>query len=456
MAIIQNHFYNIIFHQDNIIKILMKLEEYKNNIYPQSAKKIGEHIQGVEPLQSDNPYSTVLEETNHLMDLLHIEKNIKTCQRKVIDEQEALSFIKDIKKKVDDIQQVIQNIFNEKNENEQAIQLINHLKEEDISLDEIHELKYMTLRFGKLPLKQINKIEYFQNEHFIYKELSRDNEYLWIVYCSLNKDLGEIDNIFLAMDFKQIDIPDFAHGKMDDAINELYNEQQTMERYIEELKSRIEKLKNENEEKIVTYYSQLLYLKEIYGQCQYIVDLKDRVAIYAFSPFNKKEITEIFNDIDVSIVELPVNMYHEKGLDEPILLKNNSFVRPFEKLIKFKAGDHFDPTTLITIVMMLSAMIFLGDLGLGVALILLSSIIKGKNMEWIQRLGLAVLTGGLFTAMIFYQGPIYKLPFMLPDILSNSVMMKLVFFIVINLTVYILMMIIKNISRRKFVIKGGV
>lgn len=456
MAIIQNHFYNVVFKQDSIIKILMKLEDNKERVYPQIAKEIGEHIDGIIPLQKENPYYAILDEMSCLMDLLNIEKDNNEYQRKEINIQKISNFIRDINKRVNDIQTVINNIDYEKNENNQAIQLLARLKQEDISLDEIQELKYITLRFGRLPLNQENKIQYFQNEHFLYKELSRDNENIWIVYCALNNDLGEIDNIFSAINFKEIVIPNFAHGKIDDAIKELYNEQIAMEEYIEDLQLRIEKIKNENKEKILTYFQQLLYLKELFDNSKYIVDLKNQAAIYIFTPLNKKEVTSIFDMDNVSVIELPINVYLEKGINEPVLLKNNHFVRPFEILTRFKAGDHFDPTTTLTIVMMISALLLLGDLGIGVTFILLSVILKGKNAELIQRLGLASLTGGLFTATIFNQGPIYQMPFIIPEILSNNVVMKLVFFIVINLAVYIAMMMIKNISRKKAVIKGGV
>lgn len=439
-----------------MIKNFMKIEKVKDKIYPQTAKKIGEHIQGVEPLQKENPYHTVMDEMNNLMDLLLIEKENSSYSKKEVDIQEVLAFIRDIDKRVNDIKTVIHDINNEKNENNQAISLLKRLKQEDISLDEIHELRYITLRFGKVPIAQMDKIHNYQNEHFIIKELSKDDEYLWIVYCALNNEMSNVDNIFSAINFKEIVLPDFAHGKVDDAIVELHNEQIAMERYIDDLKSRIEKIKDENKEKILSYFYQLSYLNELYDDCKFVVDLKDKAGMYVFSPYNKKEITDIFNTNDISIIELPMNLYYEKGIEEPVILKNNSFIKPFEKIIKFKAGDCFDPTAVITAVMMLSAFFLLGDLGIGVALILLSVIVKGKYADLMQRMGLVILAGGLITAKIFYQKPIYDFLLVMPQILSAGIVMKLTFFIGINLAVYFMMMIVKNISRKRAVIKGGV
>lgn len=437
-----------------MIKVFMKLEENKDQFYPQTAKQIANHIHGSEPLQQENPCSPVLEEMRTLMDLLTVEKD---SVRKNEDVQllEVIEFIKDIRQKADDIQAVIQNIHHEKQENEEAVALLKRLKKENISLDDLQELKYITLRFGKIPYDQIQKIQYFQSEHFIIKELYRDQEDLWIVYCSLNQDLSEVDNVFSAIGFKQIDIPDFAHGKVDEAIQELTDEQRAMEDYIANYNLRIEKIKTDNQDMIIDYYQRLLYMNDLYDDCKYVIDLKDQAAIYVFSPFYKKVVTELLNIDDISIIELPVNIYGEKGVKEPVIVTNNHFVKPFEILTKFKAGDHFDPTTVLTIVIMLTAFGLLGDLGVGVILILLSVCLKGKISGLLQRLGLAILAGGLLTATIFYQMPIYQLSLLPKGLVDSHILIRFIFFIVINVVVYWVLMIMKNISRKKAVIKGG-
>ena len=42
--------------------------------------------------------------------------------------------------------------------NQEAIELLSCLNRDRISIDDIHELKYVALRFGKLPLSQIEKL----------------------------------------------------------------------------------------------------------------------------------------------------------------------------------------------------------------------------------------------------------------------------------------------------------
>ena len=69
-----------------------------------------------------------------------------------------------------------------------------------ISIDDIHELKYVALRFGKLPLSQIEKIKYFDSYPFVYQELSHTDQFAWIVYGGVEHSIGELI-IFLLYEF---------------------------------------------------------------------------------------------------------------------------------------------------------------------------------------------------------------------------------------------------------------
>ncbi len=454
MAIIRNHFYNIVFTKEDMINVLMLLDS-DQHIYPQEVKELAKYLQKVEPVHMDDPYSAPLDEVEQLIEKLDIKKEKIEFPKEDIDLQSFHEYLKEVDEKVSSLYQVIDDINREKEENREAVTLLKHLQKQDVSLDEIQELKYISLRFGKIPLSQMDKIKYYQNEHFIIRKLSSDDQYLWVVYCALNKEIGEIDNIFSAIDFQEIVIPQFAHGKIEDAVTELKNEHLTMEKYIEDLLLRIDKIKKDNKKQLLSYDNQLLYLKNLFASCKYVASLNDKASVYVFSPYNKMKMTEIFHGEGLTVTEHPVNLYYEKGIMEPVILKNNSFVKPFEKLISFKSGDCFDPTGLIAVIMLLSALLLIGDLGLGVALILLSVIIKGKYAKLLQRVGLFVLIGGLMTATIFYQQPMYHSPLLIPQI-STSIAVRFVVFILINLIFYMFMMIIKNISRKKTMSKGGV
>lgn len=433
-----------------MIKVLMKIDELEDMIYPQTSQKLVDAIEGIKQYEGQNPYQDILDDVMNIMNLLNIKEQKEFQIDEKIDLKYTKEFIDEIEQRVFDIQETRKSIELEKEENRQAIQLLKHLNKENYSLDDLQNLKYMTLRYGKLPIQQVSKLEYYQKEQFVYKELSRDEQYIWIVYCSDNQNISMIDNIFSSMNFEFVQLPSFAHGKIEMAIEELDKEAVTMENYIETLNKRIEAISDENKDVILFYYNKVAYLKMLFDQCRYVYDLDNKALIYAYSPYDKNEMMKKFGE-DVSIIELPANIYYRFGIISPVIVKNNAFVKPFEKMMKFKDGDVFDPTTLYMLVMMISALL-IGDLGLGVIFVLISVVFKGKIMALLQRLAIPVLAGGILTGSLFYSFTLYQ-PLL---VVFQNVSTRFILFVLINIISYVLLMIGKDIQRKRNLSKEGI
>ena len=369
------HLYNIVFSRDDYMEVLMKLENHQDSIYPVKAKKVISNLEHATSMEDRNPYNEVLDELYNVMDVLHIERVDRPVQSAFLNVREILDYISEIHQKLDDINEIKRGIKKDYYENQEAIELLSCLNRNRISIDDIHELKYVALRFGKLPLSQIEKIKYFDSYPFVYQELSHTDRFAWIVYGGIEHSIGEIDNIFSSMNFEEVKLPKFAHGKMEEAIAELKAENKTMEAYLRELDQRIEKVKEENEEQLLGDFWKTYRLKELYKKGKYVVDLKTKAAVYAFSSFNKDELEAIVNVPGITIHELPIDTYQDQGIEGPVYVENNAFFQPFECLFTFKPGEKFDPTVIAGVVMMLSALVLLGDLGVGVLAILLSFIV---------------------------------------------------------------------------------
>lgn len=433
-----------------MIKVLMKIDELEDMIYPQTSQKLVDAIEGIKQYEGQNPYQDILDDVMNIMNLLNIKEQKEFQIDEKIDLKYTKEFIDEIEQRVFDIQETRKSIELEKEENRQAIQLLKHLNKENYSLDDLQNLKYMTLRYGKLPIQQVSKLEYYQKEQFVYKELSRDEQYIWIVYCSDNQNISMIDNIFSSMNFEFVQLPSFAHGKIEMAIEELDKEAVTMENYIETLNKRIEAISDENKDVILFYYNKVAYLKMLFDQCRYVYDLDNKALIYAYSPYDKNEMMKKFGE-DVSIIELPANIYYRFGIISPVIVKNNAFVKPFEKMMKFKDGDVFDPTTLYMLVMMISALL-IGDLGLGVIFVLISVVFKGKIMALLQRLAIPVLAGGILTGSLFYSFTLYQ-PLL---VVFQNVSTRFILFVLINIISYVLLMMGKDIQRKRNLSKEGI
>lgn len=445
------HLYNIVFSRDDYMEVLMKLENHQDSIYPVKAKKVISNLDHATSMEDRNPYNEVLDELYNVMDVLHIERVDRPVQSAFLNVREILDYISEIHQKLDDINEIKRGIKKDYYENQEAIELISCLHRDRISIDDIHELKYVALRFGKLPLSQIEKIKYFDSYPFVYQELSHTDQFAWIVYGGVEHSIGEIDNIFSSMNFEEVKLPKFAHGKMEEAVAELKAENKTMEAYLQELDQRIEKVKEENEEQLLGDFWKTYRLKELYKKGKYVVDLKTKAAVYAFSSFNKNELEAIVNVPGITIHELPIDTYQDQGVEGPVYVENNAFFQPFECLFTFKPGEKFDPTILAGVVMMLSALVLLGDLGVGVLAILLSFIIKGNISKLLQRVGAAVTIGGLLSGTVFYSMSLYDSIF----VVGTNYAMQIGLFFVINIALLLVCSLVKKVTKRSIKSKGG-
>lgn len=445
------HLYNIVFSRDDYMEVLMKLENHQDSIYPVKAKKVISNLDHATSMEDRNPYNEVLDELYNVMDVLHIERVDRPVQSAFLNVREILDYISGIHQKLDDINEIKRGIKKDYYENQEAIELISCLNRDRISIDDIHELKYVALRFGKLPLSQIEKIKYFDSYPFVYQELSHTDQFAWIVYGGVEPSIGEIDNIFSSMNFEEVKLPKFAHGKMEEAVAELKAEDKTMEAYLQELDQRIEKVKEENEEQLLGDFWKTYRLKELYKKGKYVVDLKTKAAVYAFSSFNKNELEDIVNVPGITIHELPIDTYQDQGIEGPVYVENNTFFQPFECLFTFKPGEKFDPTVIAGVVMMLSALVLLGDLGVGVLAILLSFIIKGNISKLLQRVGAAVTIGGLLSGTVFYSMSLYNSIF----VVGTNYAMQIGLFFVINIALLLVCSLVKKVTKRSTKSKGG-
>lgn len=445
------HLYNIVFSRDDYMEVLMKLENHQDSIYPVKAKKVISNLDHATSMEDRNPYNEVLDELYNVMDVLHIERVDRPVQSAFLNVREILDYISEIHQKLDDINEIKRGIKKDYYENQEAIELISCLNRDRISIDDIHELKYVALRFGKLPLSQIEKIKYFDSYPFVYQELSHTDQFAWIVYGGVEHSIGEIDNIFSSMNFEEVKLPKFAHGKMEEAVAELKAEDKTMEAYLQELDQRIEKVKEENEEQLLGDFWKTYRLKELYKKGKYVVDLKTKAAIYAFSSFNKNELEDIVNVPGITIHELPIDTYQDQGIEGPVYVENNTFFQPFECLFTFKPGEKFDPTVIAGVVMMLSALVLLGDLGVSVLAILLSFIIKGNISKLLQRVGAAVTIGGLLSGTVFYSMSLYNSIF----VVGTNYAMQIGLFFVINIALLLVCSLVKKVTKRSTKSKGG-
>ena len=113
MAIIKTHFFNISFEQKDLIKMLIKMTEYQEEMFPQDSKKIAHNVKGVSVMDDVNPYNEPLDNIYHIFNRLSLDTRVKDNEFEEINLFEVNKLIDEINEKIDNIINVREDIIKE-------------------------------------------------------------------------------------------------------------------------------------------------------------------------------------------------------------------------------------------------------------------------------------------------------------------------------------------------------
>ena len=176
MAIIKTHFFNISFEHKDLMKVLIKMSEHQDEMFPQDSKKIANNVKGVSIMDEVNPYNEPLDNIYHILSRLNLNSDIQDKEFKEINLYNVNKLIDDINSQIDNIVNIKEGIIKEKDENDEAVILLRNLEESKISVDDVQNTKYITCRFGKIPVGEFTKIQYYRDYEFVFKELNRSKQ----------------------------------------------------------------------------------------------------------------------------------------------------------------------------------------------------------------------------------------------------------------------------------------
>lgn len=450
MAIIKTHLYNISFESQDIIASLIVINKLRDRVFPIDSQKIVNKVKGVSILDRTNPYNEVYDKLKQIYTDLAIAIDYEKNVYNEIDLEKTAEFIAKVQEEIKNVLKIQQEFKDERQENIGAIKLITHLNKSKVSLDSLQETTFIDVRFGTMPVEQLKKLKYYSSLNFVYRILDQDSETAWLFYCALKNQISEIDNMFYSLSFDLVKLPDFTHGTIEEALLELHQEVDSMDQYIDQMNNKLKEIKEKYQTELTKAYSDVANLKDLYDQNKYVVDFSHKAAIYAFSGENIETITNQFQHIkSVRIMELPATIYLDRNIIPPVLVHNNWFYSPFETLIKNQLGDKFDATIWLGTIIMLAGALFIGDIGLGVVILIIAGILKALHHKTgfaiMSRIGVAVILGGLFYGTVFYR-ELYVTPF---DG-AFKYLHSYIIFIVFGVVSYLSLRLLKRITREKF------
>jgi V/A-type H+-transporting ATPase subunit I len=400
---------NLTVEESQLDDLLSKFIDY-SGFHPVEAQQIVSSVHGARSYEMPNPAEGLLQEIKEIeqeVGMIFIAPKTRQLTASLDEMHQYLV----------DSHQVFSGQFNRIKQLEadikrykEALQQIENIEGFDISFEDLFHAKFVSLRFGKLPLDSVERLRFYRHKPFIFMPLHEDKEKheLWCLYLMANEYEREIDNLFTSMYFERIHIPDFVSGTPGSAMVALRGYIGKCEKEIEIAKQELQRLASDYQEGLSQTKGEIEFLYKMYDAKKYVVGLGDRVSISGFIEKSKVDEFEAHFKMIPSI-EIDVRpATSDKRLKPPTKLKNNWFTRPFQVFVEMYGmptyGD-IDPTTFMAITYTLLFGIMFGDVGQGL-LVALIGFLLGKFKNWslgpiLVRVGFSGAFFGLLYGEIF-------------------------------------------------------
>lgn len=292
---------------------------------------------------------------------------------------------------------------------ESAMVHMTHLQNSEHDLGELLRCKHIVCRFGRMPEENLQKLDFYSNQSFVFTTYDTAHAYAWGVYFTTPDQLKSVDNIMHGLLFEEFKIPEFVHGTPAEAMEELKTAVAEKKANIETLEKSIAEMYAGESEKIADLYRFLKYQGEVYKLRRQCAVLRGKFfCMMGYVPVEEK--ADFQRRLD-KVPSLTVNYeepIEDAQMQPPVKLKNGWFSKPFgmfTEMYGLPSYHGFNPTTLLAITYTIVFGIMFGDLGQGLLLFLIGLFLdKKKHMELgaiMARIGISSAFFGTLYGSVF-------------------------------------------------------
>ena len=407
MAIAKMKLVNITSDRAKLDEVLLRFVEL-DCFHPEPATKIAESVHGVTTLQEEDPYCELLSRLKDLEVNLGLSLNNEFIKDWKCDLNEMSTYMEQLVRKREEIEEVKRELEGVIQANKDALTQVENIEGMDVSLDDIFSCKYVNVRFGRLPLDSVDKLQYYGNRPFVFRSFKEDSSYSWCMVLSTPKYEREVDNILSSLYFERIRIPDFVHDTPEKAEENLKAEIESDYQQLASIEKERDDMIQACQQRLQVIKGRLLFLENTFEARKYVVGLGERFTITGFAASDDvKKIEAVFADIkDVEIAARPA--YSDRRFTPPTKLKNSWFTRPFSMFVEMYGLPNYediDPTPFVALTYTLLFGIMFGDVGQGLVLILVGWLAaKLKHMKLGEigiRIGISSTLFGFVYGSVF-------------------------------------------------------
>ena len=372
-------------------------------------------LKGLKPFIEENPYDRLvkaLENVNRIM-----KARIVSCcpeercfyAKEQIEPAKTMEYLSALEEKMGNFEKEIEKVQTEIDRNRQILKQLVPIRNLQFRLEELFQLEYMKIRFGKLPKENFKKLDMVLNgRDVIVVPFSSDDREAWICYSMPAVVSEKIDHILSSLYFERIWISEKARGFPSDEIVSMKEEIRDLEDKLAQLNEQFQAAIQEERIAFQNLYSRVVYMQQAFAVRKYAAHTQETFYLAGWMP--ERAFLELSGQLkgldDIALtVEEPEEV---RGLKPPTILRNSKFFKPFESIVTMygiPAHNEVDPTVLIALTYILMFGAMFGDVGQGAVIALAGLYMffsKKQSLGWVlacvgvSSIGFGFLYGSFF------------------------------------------------------------
>jgi V/A-type H+/Na+-transporting ATPase subunit I len=408
--------------------------------------------ENIKPLQCTKDYTNLLNSLNTLLDLLNIEKDVefKYDYEDFIDIKDMEEELRNIHNKVNKLIKLKENIKKEEKRLEDLKKHIWFLRNLDIDLEELKELSYISLTFGRVERDNFERlIKNITDWPIIIFDIYRKKENVWF-FAFTKKEYEERTLNFLnSVYFERIKLPSRVKGYPREILQRSEHRLKRIKIGYDEIELELKKYIHLYGDKLKKFYSQLIILDRIKDiNNKFFGELDHHFLINGWIPeYKEKDFVENFEEKFQDTIYTSQEVEFDCKNKPPTVLKNKFWVKPFESLISLYGTPNYgevDPSAFVAISYLLMFGMMFGDVGQGAVFALVGYLIfRFKNQN--RNSGLLLMELGISSIIFgFLYGSIFGLEHYLPTLWLKP-MENIMFWLGISVALGIFLMLISMV-----------
>lgn len=424
-------------------------------------------VHDVSPFQEPNPYKEIIAKAEVLLNQI---KKDTIPSNKPMTPLEASEIITGAYSVLEDSNQKMETIVEEKNHLTDLLNQLEPFRMLDYDLSKIQHFTFIKFRFGKISHEYYNKFTryVYDNLNTVFYECDRDSDYIWGIYFVPATSVNQVDAVFSSLHFERINLPEEYDGTADEAFQTILNK-------LKKVRSKLKKARSNWKEKLALQSGDILTAYELLKKLSSNFDIRKMAVctsdsntqqvFYILCGWMSEQDTraflkEIENDSDVYCITQTGKEDSKSMAKPPTKLKNPKLFKPFEMFIKMyglPAYNEMDPTIFVALTYTLMFGIMFGDVGQGFCLA-----VGGFILYKVKKMNLAAIVSvaGCFSTIFgFLYGSLFGLEDVLPAIWRrpmDNIMSTLITAVIFGVALIIIAMVINitNSIRSKDLERG--